>query len=160
MKPRLFEPLTLPQASFGTPTKQYCPIRTSAERVTGHLKFYLDDKQYGFLLEDFTGDEIFFHMDDMRKANVSTELLTLGSNKPYVSTMNPQAAGKMRLDLQRQFKLRFEFAILRYVGKYGVSQKAQDIRLIEMIPVTLTDNNVNSVNHPSHQPQITNGTPN
>lgn len=124
--------------------------------MTGHLKFFLDDKQYGFLLEDVSGDEIFFHMDDMRKANVSTELLTLGSNKPYVSTVSTQVAGKMRLDLQRQFKLRFEFAILRYVGKYGVSQKAQDIRLIEMIPVTMTDTNVNSVNHPNYQTHLTN----
>ena len=32
----------------------------------GHLKFYLSDKQYGFLVTEEDNQDIFFHFEDMK----------------------------------------------------------------------------------------------
>lgn len=69
----------------------------------------------------------------MRQAGVSEELLTLASNKPYVSS-NASSYKRMRLNLERRIILEFEFSILEYQGKYGLSKKAQMLCLISMKP--------------------------
>ena len=106
--------------------QNYPPSSTIQHRdwFFGHLKFYLESKRYGFLVLDETGDEIFFHFDDLNTDGVTPELLALGSNRAYL----PNTA----LKVEKQFNLRFCFCILEYLGKYGPSKKATNVRLMEI----------------------------
>jgi hypothetical protein len=48
------------------------------------LKFFYDSQDYGFLICDKTGKDVFFHFDDMAEAGVSRYQLIFGSNKPNI----------------------------------------------------------------------------
>jgi len=44
-------------------------------RYTGRLKFFDENKNYGFLIMDEDGSDIFVHYDDLAKAGVSKEFI-------------------------------------------------------------------------------------
>ena len=45
------------------------------ERVFGKLKFFDLNKKYGFIVNDNDNTDMFVHFDDLKKAQVSADLL-------------------------------------------------------------------------------------
>ena len=83
-------------------------------KVTGTLKFYFENDNYGFLVGDVDGKDVFFHFDDMRDTHLTKEQL-LQSRETYL--------------------IRFAFNKLAYFGRYGLSMKAINIELVEILPL-------------------------
>jgi len=81
----------------------------STERYNGRLKFFDENKKYGFIVMDDDGSDIFVHYDDLVKANITKDLLRT-----------------VRLGNV----IRFNFACMAYIGKYNRSRKAIDIQMI------------------------------
>jgi len=79
------------------------------ERYTGRLKFYDDNKKYGFIVMDNDGSDIFVHYDDLIKANINKELLKTARMGNVI---------------------RLSFGCMAYLGKYNKSRKATDIELL------------------------------
>jgi cold shock CspA family protein len=44
-------------------------------RYTGRLKFFDEGKNFGFIVMDEDGSDIFVHYDDLARAGISRELL-------------------------------------------------------------------------------------
>lgn len=59
----------------------------------GKLKFYNEDKDYGFLVPDAGGPDLFVHSEDLSKAQISRDILAKSKYK-YV--------------------IRFEFLVMTY----------------------------------------------
>lgn len=81
-------------------------------KVTGTLKFFYETDHYGFLVGDSDGKDVFFHFDDMKDTNLSKAQLFL---------------------LRESYTVRFAYNKLAYFGRYGLSMKAINIELVEMI---------------------------
>jgi cold shock CspA family protein len=94
----------------GGPREKKKPIilDESKERFCGRLKFFDENKKYGFIVMDDDNSDIFVHFDDLCRANVSKEMLRT------VRTGNV---------------LRFNFGLMDYIGKYNRSRKAIDIQM-------------------------------
>jgi len=90
------------------------PVNPDQVKVTGTLKFFYENDNYGFLVGDQDGKDVFFHFDDMRDANVSKEQLISAKENNYT--------------------VRFAYNKLAYFGRYGLSMKAINIELREIIP--------------------------
>ena len=65
------------------------------------------------MVGDMDGKDVFFHFDDLRNTNLSKEYL---------------------LGCINQCVVRFAFNKLAYFGRYGLSMKAINIELVEIIP--------------------------
>ena len=78
-------------------------------RRTGRLKFFDENKSYGFIVNDEDGCDIFVHYDDLSKAGVNKELLKSAKHGNLV---------------------RFSFTCMNYIGKYNKSKKAVELELI------------------------------
>ncbi|CAD8171969.1 unnamed protein product [Paramecium octaurelia] len=76
---------------------------------TGRLKFFDEQKNYGFIVMDEDKSDIFVHLDDLQKAGVTKEVLKTSKQ------------GSM---------LRFQFNCMVYVGKYKKSRKAVELKLL------------------------------
>jgi len=81
----------------------------SQERYYGRLKFFDENKKYGFIVMEDDGSDIFVHYDDLCKANITKELLRTAR------------MGNM---------IRLNFGCMAYIGKYNKSRKAIDIQLV------------------------------
>jgi cold shock CspA family protein len=90
-------------------------------KVTGTLKFFYASENYGFLVseEDSEQRDVFFHYDDMQGA--AFPMLT----KDYLTH-----AAKDHTNFYR-----FRFNKLAYFGRYGLSMKAINIELVEIVSV-------------------------
>lgn len=86
-------------------------IDLSDRRFTGLLKFYNENKGFGFVECEQDGTEIFLHGDDLLKANIDLKVLKKKLNSGLI---------------------RFSFSILEYMGKYKRSRKIVDLKLIEI----------------------------
>jgi len=84
-------------------------LEESKDRYTGRLKFFDENKNYGFIIMDEDGSDIFVHYDDLVRAGVGKELLKTAR-------------------LGNVIKL--AFSCMKYVGKYDRSRKATDILLL------------------------------
>jgi len=84
-------------------------LEESKQRYTGRLKFFDENKNYGFIIMDEDGSDIFVHYDDLVRANVGKELLKTAR-------------------LGNVIKL--AFSCMKYLGKYDRSRKATDIQLL------------------------------
>eukprot|EP01017_Pseudomicrothorax_dubius_P029060 TRINITY_DN3501_c0_g1_i7.p1 TRINITY_DN3501_c0_g1~~TRINITY_DN3501_c0_g1_i7.p1 ORF type:complete len:198 (+),score=56.46 TRINITY_DN3501_c0_g1_i7:467-1060(+) len=84
-------------------------LEESKERYSGKLKFFDEGKNYGFIIMDQDGSDIFVHFDDLSKASVTKEMLR-----------------KTKDGLE----LKFTFSCMSYVGKYNKSRKAVEIQLL------------------------------
>ena len=82
------------------------------ERFSGRLKFFDEAKNYGFLVLDSDGSDMFVHFDDLRKTNINKDLLV--SSKTLYS-------------------MHFTFHVFEYDGKYKSSKKAVDIKLVSIL---------------------------
>lgn len=78
-------------------------------RYTGTLKFFDENKNYGFIILDGDGSEVFVHYDDLSKANLAKE---------YLRTAK----------LGNQINL--SFSCFKYIGKHDESVKAVDLQLL------------------------------
>ncbi len=83
-------------------------------KVQGRLKFFNESQNYGFIVSDIDGKDIFFHYDDMKKTNLSKQFLKDAKNK---------------------FIVRFLFKVMGYYGKYNMSKKSVDIDLVKIEPI-------------------------
>ncbi|KAM3137941.1 hypothetical protein pb186bvf_010022 [Paramecium bursaria] len=88
-----------------TPTDDY----QLDKKYTGKLKFFDDQKNYGFIIMDTDKSDIFVHLDDLQKAGLSKEYLKQAKHGS---------------------QLRFQFECMKYVGKYKESRKAVDLKII------------------------------
>lgn len=105
-------PLTRAQSqrvSTGSEKKKPVIIDESQHRYTGRLKFFDEGKNYGFIVMDDDGSDIFVHYDDLHKANINKEFLK--SSKFGNS-------------------IRLSFNCMEYIGKYNRSRKATDIQFL------------------------------
>jgi len=95
----------------GMPREKKKPIilDESQERFNGRLKFYDENKKYGFIVMDDDGSDIFVHYDDLLKANINRDMLRTAR------------MGNV---------LRLNFGCMAYIGKYNKSRKAIDIQLM------------------------------
>ena len=80
----------------------------------GFLKFFNQQHQYGFIVSEQDGSDIFFHYDDVKHTQLSKEFLRHATEN---------------------FWVKFNFKILGYVGKYDSSKKAVDINLLSIVPI-------------------------
>jgi len=79
------------------------------QRHSGRLKFFDENKNYGFIIMDEDGSDIFVHYDDLQKAGISKEFL--------------KAARMGQV-------IKLAFNCMKYIGKYDKSRKATDIQLM------------------------------
>jgi len=84
-------------------------------KVTGTLKFFFENDNYGFLLGDTDGKDVFFHVDDMKDTGVTKEHL---------------------LNAKDNYIIRFAYNKLAYFGRYGLSMKAINIELVGFVGPT------------------------
>jgi hypothetical protein len=84
-------------------------LEESMQRYAGRLKFFDENKNYGFIIMDDDGSDIFVHYDDLAKANINKELLKTARMGNVI---------------------KLTFSCMKYVGKYDKSRKATDIELI------------------------------
>ncbi len=78
-------------------------------RHTGRLKFFDESKNFGFIIMDEDGGDIFVHYDDLSKANLPKELLRTAKK------------GNM---------IKLSFTCLSYIGKHNRSKKAVDLEIL------------------------------
>ncbi len=88
-------------------------------KVTGTLKFYYENDNYGFLVGDSDGKDVFFHVDDMKDTKLTKPQLAAGKDSCII---------------------RFAYNKLAYFGRYGLSMKAINIELVEILPIQHTTN--------------------
>jgi hypothetical protein len=81
----------------------------SNERYMGRLKFFDENKKYGFIVMEDDGSDIFVHYDDLCKANITKDLLRTARQGNLI---------------------RLSFSCMAYIGKYNRSRKAIDIQLV------------------------------
>lgn len=81
-------------------------------KVTGTLKFFFENDNYGFLLGDTDSKDVFFHLDDMKDTGVTKEHL---------------------VNAKDNFIIRFAYNKLAYFGRYGLSMKAINIEFVEFV---------------------------
>ena len=86
-------------------------------KVTGTLKFFYASENYGFLVSDSDQRDVFFHYDDM-----------MGAAFPMLTKDYLTHAAKDHTNFYR-----FRFNKLAYFGRYGLSMKAINIELVEIV---------------------------
>jgi len=95
----------------GSSEKRKPPIilEESMQRYSGRLKFFDENKNYGFIIMDDDGSDIFVHYDDLAKAGINKELLKTARMGNVI---------------------KLTFSCMKYVGKYDKSRKATDIQML------------------------------
>ncbi len=81
---------------------------SSGTYLTGRLKFFDELQQYGFFILDTDGSDLFVHYDDLLKSGVTLNVLQEAKVYDY----------------------RFAFQCMSYYGKYNLSRKAVNIRVL------------------------------
>ena len=97
---------------FGMPQlkeRNHVNVDDIKRRYTGKLKFFDETKNYGFIIMDDDGSDIFVHFDDLAKAHLGKEFLR-----------NVKVGKTIRLS----------FCCMQYFGKYNKSRKATDIEFL------------------------------
>ena len=90
------------------------PINPEHIKVTGTLKFFYENENYGFMVGDNDGKDVFFHYDDLKHTNLTKEQL---------------------VQYRETYSIRFAYNKLAYFGRYGLSMKAINIDFVEMVPM-------------------------
>lgn len=89
------------------------PMIPTGSQVTGRLKYFKENDNYGFIVSDLDGENIFFHYSEMKNQSLSKEFLTQAKDT-YI--------------------IRLVFQVIKYVGKYKLSKKAVNIYVTEVTP--------------------------
>lgn len=90
------------------------PVNPDSVKVTGSLKFFYENENYGFLFGDHDCKDVFFHFDDMKDTGLTKEQLIHAREHNYL--------------------MKFAYNKLAYFGRHGLSMKAINIELLEIIP--------------------------
>lgn len=105
-----YDPYMMSQGMRLSPEKRKPIILDEGQqRYTGTLKFFDEGKNYGFIVMDDDGSDIFVHYDDLAKANISREMLKTAK------------LGNV---------IRLTFGCMQYIGKYNKSRKAIDVEML------------------------------
>ena len=83
-------------------------------KVTGFIKFFFENENYGFLQCDQDQKDVFFHADDFLES--------------------PTFSKEWIIQQRENYAIRFAFNKLAYFGRYGLSMKAINIELIDVQP--------------------------
>lgn len=94
-------------------------------KATGVLKFFNENKGFGFFVNDADGKDVFFHFEDLKDIKISKDFLREAKNKYIV---------------------KFAFTIQVYYGKYSYSTKAVDIELLGLINLKFLTKNESLTN--------------
>jgi len=100
-----------PKLQFSAEKRKPIILDEGKQRHTGRLKFFDENKNYGFIIMDEDGSDIFVHYDDLQKAGISKEFL--------------KAARMGQV-------IKLAFNCMKYIGKYDKSRKATDIQLLKL----------------------------
>ena len=101
-------PIPAKPAQSTTEKKKLVILKESKKKLTGRLKFF--NKEFGFIVNDANGKDIFVHYVDLNKAGLRIEDL---NNTKLTRT------------------LRFSFTALTYIGKNNTrQQKAIDLEIM------------------------------
>lgn len=100
-----------------TEKKKPVILDDSKRRMTGRLKFFDENKNYGFVIIDSDNTDIFVHYEDLCKAGLTKDIL---KNAGFIKT------------------IRVSFCSLTYIGKHNKSRKAVDLELFDDIEVIKT----------------------
>lgn len=87
------------------------PNVSNEPMLTGTLKFFDETQNYGFFVLDHDGSDLFVHYDDLLKAGLTKE----------------------NIRIAKVIKSKFAFRLMKYYGKYSLSQKAIDIQLMDCV---------------------------
>ena len=49
------------------------PVNPELLKVTGTLKYFYENENYGFLVGDNDGKDVFFHFEDLKHINLTKE---------------------------------------------------------------------------------------
>lgn len=98
-------------------------VQSLSVKTTGKLKFFDDVQNYGFIIVDSDQSDLFVHHDDLKKANVTKEIL---------------------LRAKYNYVFHFSFIIMTYYGKYNLSKKAVDLELLMIEPPQPTNSATSS----------------
>lgn len=90
--------------------KQPLVLEESLNRYLGTVKFFDENKAYGFLIMDIDNSEIFFHFDDFEKNQFITK-----------ENLITYKLGNI---------IRVSFICMKYIGKYNMSRKAIEVKII------------------------------
>ena len=82
-------------------------MNETEQLFTGKLKFFDETKNFGFIVMDEDGSDIFVHHDDLAKAGIDKVALRDAKN------------GKT---------FRFQFSCMNYIGRYNKSRKAVELK--------------------------------
>lgn len=89
-------------------------LSQNSKQATGRLKFYNDEREYGFIIMD-DNTEIFVHKADLVSQNIDSRYLA---------------------QYKKYFEIFMEFDIHDYMGKNKMHRKAINITLLEMQPLS------------------------
>ncbi|EAS02977.1 cold-shock DNA-binding domain protein (macronuclear) [Tetrahymena thermophila SB210] len=88
-------------------------IHENLRRYMGSLKFFDENKNYGFIVMDDDNRDIFVHYDDLQKAGITKEFLKSSKQGNVI---------------------RFSFSCMQYIGKYKQSKKAVELQVMPYNP--------------------------
>ena len=91
----------------GRNAKKANMVEDPSRRYNGRLKFFDETKNYGFIIMDEDGSDIFVHYDDLMKAGLNKDLLRTAKSGNVI---------------------KLNFSCMQYVGKYNKSRKAVDVQ--------------------------------
>ncbi|CAD8201134.1 unnamed protein product (macronuclear) [Paramecium tetraurelia] len=95
-----------PQVSVTQLLQDLALDQPKKNRSAGFLKFFDENKNYGFIVMDSDGSDIFVYADDLTKTGISKEYLRTAKFGNCI---------------------RFTFTCMEYYGKYNKSRKAIDL---------------------------------
>lgn len=99
-----------PPPAYQVAKKQPLVLEESKERYLGTIKFFDENRGYGFIIMDVDNTEIFVHFDDFDKIQ--------GIQKEMIMTYK---LGNI---------IRVSFNCMKYIGKYNMSRKAVEVKVV------------------------------
>lgn len=81
--------------------------------MTGKLKFFDENTNYGFVILDSDKSDLFIHYDDLLKGGIGKEIL---------------------IRAKYNYIFHLSFIVMTYYGKHNLSHKAVDIQLLMIEP--------------------------
>lgn len=101
-----YYPIYVPVVMY--PPVFQAPAKTGESVFTGTIKFFDSEQAYGFFILDCDGSDLFVHYEDFLKAGISKE----------------------HIQVAKAINTRFSFQKVDYYGKYNLSSKAINIKII------------------------------
>eukprot|EP00826_Nyctotherus_ovalis_P037697 TRINITY_DN3460_c0_g1_i14.p1 TRINITY_DN3460_c0_g1~~TRINITY_DN3460_c0_g1_i14.p1 ORF type:complete len:133 (-),score=32.04 TRINITY_DN3460_c0_g1_i14:100-498(-) len=104
-----FVPIYIPVMMQPQTYPSYGGMPLTGDLLTGRIKFFDNTQNYGFFVLDSDGGDLFVHYDDFLKSGITRDYIQMAK------VMNT----------------RFAFQRVSYYGKYNLSSKAVDIKMLQ-----------------------------